>query len=162
MNILPSLALAVSCVATHTDTRRFDGHHFSQQVALPACAANCPDWAIDSGRSDATERQGPLRCKGFHPVKRLTYVQVSRFTVLVVDDEAPIRAKITAILTPMGLRVLLAEDGFKALDLLKEAVDLSIVDTQMPGMHGFDLVRALRIRWGSSSPLKRGDRCRCG
>src|SRR5713226_5839908 len=46
----------------------------------------------------------------------------------------------------MGLRVLLAEDGFKALGLLEEAVDLAIVDTQMPGMHGFDLVRALRIR----------------
>jgi DNA-binding response OmpR family regulator len=45
----------------------------------------------------------------------------------------------------MGLRVLLAEDAFKALGLVGEAVDLAIVDTQMPGMHGFDLVHALRI-----------------
>ena len=73
-------------------------------------------------------------------------VQLSRFTILVVDDEAPIRANIAAMLRPMGVRVLLAEDGFKALGLLEEAVDLAIVDTQMPGMHGFDLVRALRIR----------------
>jgi DNA-binding response OmpR family regulator len=72
-------------------------------------------------------------------------VQLSRFTVLVVDDEAPIRANIAAILSPTGLRVLLAEDGFRALGLLEEAVDLAIVDRQMPGMHGFDLVRALRI-----------------
>jgi hypothetical protein len=61
-------------------------------------------------------------------------VQLSRLTVLVVDDEAPIRANIAAILSPTGLRVLLAEDGFKALGLLGEAVDLAIVDTQMPGM----------------------------
>ena len=73
-------------------------------------------------------------------------VQLARFTVLVVDDEAPNRANIAAILSPVGLRVLLAEDGFKALGLLGEAVDLAIVDTQMPGMHGFDLIRALRIR----------------
>jgi DNA-binding response OmpR family regulator len=46
----------------------------------------------------------------------------------------------------MGLRVLLAEDGFQALGLLEEAIDLAIVDTQMPGMHGFELVRVLRFR----------------
>ena len=79
-----------------------------------------------------------------YPMRRT--VQLSRFTVLVVDDEAPIRANIAATLSPMGLRVLLAEDGFEALGLLDEAIDLAIVDTQMPGMHGFDLVRALRIR----------------
>jgi len=79
-----------------------------------------------------------------YPMRRR--VQLSRFTVLVVDDEAPNRANITAILSPVGRRVLLAEDGFKALGLLGEAVDLAIVDTQMPGMHGFDLIRALRIR----------------
>ena len=79
-----------------------------------------------------------------YPMRR--NVQLSRFTVLVVDDEAPIRANIAAVLSPMGLRVLLAEDGFHALSLLQEAVHLAIVDTQMPGMHGFDLVRALRIR----------------
>jgi DNA-binding response OmpR family regulator len=73
-------------------------------------------------------------------------VQRSRFTVLVVDDEAPIRANIAAILRPMGLRALLAEDGFQALGLLDDAIDLAIVDTQMPGIHGFHLVHALRIR----------------
>jgi len=88
----------------------------------------------------------PVRRAGAstHPMRRR--VRLSQFTVLVVDDETPIRANIAAILSPLGLRVLLAEDGFKALGLLEEAVDLAIVDTQMPGMHGFDLVRALRIR----------------
>jgi hypothetical protein len=60
-------------------------------------------------------------------------VLLSRFTVLVVDDETPIRANVAAILSPMGLRVLVAEDGFKALGLLDEAIDLAIVDTPNAG-----------------------------
>jgi len=88
----------------------------------------------------------PVRRAGAstHPMRRR--VRLSHFTVLVVDDETPIRANIAAILSPMNLRVLLAEDGFQALGLLDETVDLAIVDMQMPGMHGFDVVRALRIR----------------
>jgi CheY-like chemotaxis protein len=88
----------------------------------------------------------PVRRAGAstHPMRRR--VQLSRFTVLVVDDETPIRANIAAILGPIDLRVLLAEDGFQALGLLDETIDLAIVDMQMPGMHGFDVVRALRIR----------------
>jgi CheY-like chemotaxis protein len=90
--------------------------------------------------------KAPVRRAGASAYPMRRRVQLSRFTVLVVDDEAPIRTNIAAILSPMGLRVLHAEEGFKALGLLEEAIDLAIVDTQMPGMHGFDLVRAIRIR----------------
>jgi PleD family two-component response regulator len=55
----------------------------------------------------------PVRRAGAstHPMRRR--VQLSRVAVLVVDDETPIRANIAAILSPMNLRVLLAEDGFQ-------------------------------------------------
>src|ERR1700674_733648 len=88
----------------------------------------------------------PVRRAGASTHLMRRRVQLARFTVLVVDDETPIRTSIAAILNPMDLRVLLAEDGFQALGLLDDTIDLAIVDMQMPGRQGLDVVRALRIR----------------
>jgi len=45
----------------------------------------------------------------------------------------------------LGIRVLTAEDGFAALDVMRtEAPDAVVLDLAMPGMTGWEAVRRLR------------------
>lgn len=65
-------------------------------------------------------------------------------TVLVVDDEAQIRSSLRGILAEEGLRVLEAEDGRQALDLIhRENPELVILDIWMPEMDGLQLLQQL-------------------
>jgi two-component system, OmpR family, KDP operon response regulator KdpE len=66
--------------------------------------------------------------------------------VLVVDDEPPIRKLLRMGLTAQGYQTLEAANGKAALDLLKEAPDLIILDLGLPDTHGHDLLRTIRAR----------------
>ena len=66
--------------------------------------------------------------------------------VLVVDDEPPIRKLLRMGLTAQGYQTLEAANGKAALDLLKEAPDLIILDLGLPDTLGHDLLRAIRAR----------------
>ncbi len=65
--------------------------------------------------------------------------------VLVVDDDARIRDLLRRYLTQEGFEVMVAEDG-KALNriLLRETVDLIVLDLMMPGEDGLSICRRLR------------------
>jgi DNA-binding response OmpR family regulator len=68
------------------------------------------------------------------------------YTVLIVDDSRELLTLITESLTLLGdFTVLTAEDG---ADGLERAVairpDCAVIDIKMPGLDGFQLVRALR------------------
>ena len=67
--------------------------------------------------------------------------------VLLVEDN-PITQDVGAqMLRQRGLQVQVAADGQQALDLLdQEAIDLVLMDVQMPGMDGLTATRALRER----------------
>ena len=66
-------------------------------------------------------------------------------TVLVVDDDAPIREMLAFALEMEGYRVLVANDGREALTLLDaERVDLVTLDVMMPGMSGWDVADTMR------------------
>lgn len=66
-------------------------------------------------------------------------------TVLVVEDDAPIRRGVVDALTRAGHRVLEAADGDAGLDLARTAaVDLILLDVMLPGQNGFDVLAALR------------------
>ncbi|MFI5877161.1 SpoIIE family protein phosphatase [Streptomyces sp. NPDC051445] len=82
---------------------------------------------------DAPHGPGPHETDRLHPAR-----------LLVVDDNADMRAYLTQLLQP-DYDVLLAADGQAALDLaLAQPVELVLSDVMMPGMDGFELVRALR------------------
>jgi signal transduction histidine kinase/DNA-binding response OmpR family regulator len=67
-----------------------------------------------------------------------------RTTVLVVDDNADVRAYVAGVLAA-GYRVLEAADGAAGLALAREALpDLVLADVMMPRLDGFALARALR------------------
>ena len=65
--------------------------------------------------------------------------------ILVVDDDARIRDLLRRYLTQEGFEVMIAEDG-KALNriLLRETVDLIVLDLMMPGEDGLSICRRLR------------------
>src|SRR6218665_967462 len=65
--------------------------------------------------------------------------------VLVVDDDACIRDLLHRYLTQEGFDVMAAEDG-KALNrlLLRETVDIIVLDLMMPGEDGLSFCRRLR------------------
>ena len=66
-------------------------------------------------------------------------------SVLVVDDEAPIRQLVTGVLEDEGYRVRQACHGAQALALaLQESPDLVLTDLMMPVMTGADLIRQLK------------------
>jgi two-component system chemotaxis response regulator CheY len=65
--------------------------------------------------------------------------------VLTVDDSKTIRDMVSYTLRSAGFQVSEAEDGQKAVDLLRtKTVDLVITDLNMPKMDGVGLIRALR------------------
>ncbi len=66
-------------------------------------------------------------------------------TILIVDDREENRTVLDAILSAPGRRLLSAEGGQEALAVVRsERPDLVIADVQMPGMDGYQFVRAMR------------------
>jgi DNA-binding response OmpR family regulator len=65
--------------------------------------------------------------------------------ILVVDDDANVRALIEMILTSKRYRVLTAGTGREALAKVREVVpDLVILDGMLPEVHGFEICRQLK------------------
>lgn len=68
-------------------------------------------------------------------------------TILVVDDEVPIRELMKRVLTQAGYHVILAEDGRRALDAMRTyagRIDMVILDMVMPGMGGLQTFELLQ------------------
>jgi CheY-like chemotaxis protein len=66
-------------------------------------------------------------------------------TILVVDDEADVRAFLSAVLQKRGYRVVTAEDGKQAYGIAEdEQPDLIVLDLQMPNQTGTDFYRRLK------------------
>ena len=65
-------------------------------------------------------------------------------SVLVIDDEAPIRLLCRVNLEAEGMRVLEAADGPSGLDTAKrEAPDVILLDVMMPGLDGWRVAEHL-------------------
>jgi PAS domain S-box-containing protein len=67
-------------------------------------------------------------------------------TILLVDDEAMIRTLGQNILQSYGYRVLLAEDGARAVEIYRrerQQIDLVLLDVTMPGLSGHDAYQRL-------------------
>ncbi len=66
--------------------------------------------------------------------------------ILIVDDEEGIRRSVEAALRREGYRILMAEDGRRAVELVKKdpaAIAIVISDFKMPGMNGIETLAAI-------------------
>jgi DNA-binding response OmpR family regulator len=67
--------------------------------------------------------------------------------ILVVDDEPTLLATVRFNLEREGYEVITASNGGDALQAAdRERPDLVLLDLMLPGMHGFEICRALRKR----------------
>jgi two-component system, NtrC family, response regulator HydG len=65
--------------------------------------------------------------------------------ILVVDDDMDICRNLSDILTDLGYRVDVAQDGASALELVRQRhYDVALLDYRMPGMDGLTLYREIK------------------
>lgn len=80
-------------------------------------------------------------------------MSVPAATILVVDDEPPIRRLLRTSLSSQGFGVVEAADGREAAEQIRRSSpDLVILDLGLPDMSGLDLIRTVRAG-GSSLPI---------
>ena len=92
--------------------------------------------------------------------------------ILVVDDDLPILTLMRNVLREFGFEARTASTGAAALDAVRERVpDLVLLDKNMPGMTGTDIIHALRSESGlgqvpvlilSGEPIERDEIARLG
>lgn len=75
-------------------------------------------------------------------------------TVLVVDDDESITALVRIALEEEGYRVLTAEDGMEALEILQQEMpNLILLDMRMPRMNGWEFAEAYRANCDPCTPI---------
>ncbi|MFZ4832233.1 ATP-binding protein [Rouxiella sp. Mn2063] len=77
--------------------------------------------------------------------EKITGYPGRRHTLLVVDDDESHRLLMNDLLSPLGFTVLIAENSTEALALIEQqAPDLFMLDVNMPGLSGWELLNTLR------------------
>jgi two-component system cell cycle sensor histidine kinase/response regulator CckA len=69
-------------------------------------------------------------------------------TILVVEDEEPVRRLIQMVLEDAGYSVLAVEHGAEAIALSEDAgqhIDLLVADINLPDMNGRELAQRVRV-----------------
>ena len=96
-------------------------------LTLPRAAGAAPD-------REAAPEAAPARLDGL--------------LVLLVDDDADVRATLSRNLVAIGAQVLEAENGAEALELIAAVPGIGalVSDISMPGLDGIELARRVRIR----------------
>lgn len=74
------------------------------------------------------------------------YIEIG--TILLVEDEEPVRMFGARALRNKGYKVIEAASGEQALEVLRDARNVdTISDVMMPGMDGITLVRLVRMEY---------------
>lgn len=75
-------------------------------------------------------------------------IEVGKETILVVEDEEPVRDLIKEVLTMKGYKVITAINGLQALELYKKMgadIDLILLDVMMPEMGGEEAMQKIQL-----------------
>jgi two-component system response regulator (stage 0 sporulation protein F) len=79
--------------------------------------------------------------RGQPPLARRVRGRITMATILIIDDEEPIRALLRFALEAAGYEVTEAANGRQGLDLYRQSPkDLIITDIAMPELNGLDLL----------------------
>jgi PAS domain S-box-containing protein len=88
----------------------------------------------------------PLTRSAPAPVSERAIAATHTGTVLVIDDEDPVRQVAAALLEDLGHIIIEARDGNEGIAVYRERqaeIDVVIIDMEMPGLRGTDCVREL-------------------
>ncbi len=73
---------------------------------------------------------------------------MSQAVILVVEDDADLRAALCDTLALAGYKAQTASDGLAAMEILQcQSIDMVITDIQMPGMDGHELLKKIKTQW---------------
>jgi len=73
---------------------------------------------------------------------------MSQAVILVVEDDADLRAALCDTLALAGYKAQTASDGLAAIEILQcQPIDMVITDIQMPGMDGHELLKKIKTQW---------------
>jgi PAS domain S-box-containing protein len=150
--------------ASTTTTRRHGGVGLGLSIVRRLVAAMDGSLHIESAKDRGTRVHVQLRLKNgrteptvepVEPQAGTTHTGV-RGTVLVVDDSAPARELLRALLERRGHRVLEADSCRAAVARVAEAeLDLVLLDYQMPDSDGTETAVALRRALRAKKAVKR-------
>jgi HAMP domain-containing protein/signal transduction histidine kinase/CheY-like chemotaxis protein len=99
------------------------------------------------------ESQLPERSRTMLEATRHSDASIAGRKVLVVDDDVRNIFAMTSVLEASGLEVIYAENGQAGIEALTKdpAIDVVLMDVMMPGMDGYETMRAIR-----ANPIFRG------
>ena len=159
-------SLLILCLATEdfSEERRGYWQSVIEQTPCPVLVLanttsfDLPSWPLPHG--------GEMLCKPFTRAQLATTLRhllqpqtlsapthssvakalpAPRLTILIVDDNAPNRELLKAMLESETIRIVLADSGHEALEFAKRATaDMVLMDIRMPGMDGIQTTQALR------------------
>ncbi|BBP45043.1 hypothetical protein THMIRHAS_04160 [Thiosulfatimonas sediminis] len=114
--------------------------HFAQCAVLEAVPDFTPRMAVEAPKPEPIAVQPQVKLQGK--------------TVLVVEDVEVNRTVLLYLLQEMGLSVLQASNGFEALEVIgKNAVDVILMDIEMPAMDGLKATQKIREQLRLSMPI---------
>ena len=118
-------------------------------IQCPACRAR---YQIDT--KGTSKRMARVKCPKCSEVFQITLTEEPGGEspappavpkVLVVDDSKFFRELILDVLKPLPFTFLTAADGLEALEVIRrEHPDLVILDLNLPGKNGYELIREVR------------------
>jgi CheY-like chemotaxis protein len=109
--------------------------------------ATATNYDIELGTVLGTSIQDSMAESSSSLMDDLERVDLSELSILVVDDATSTRKIMHRILKSKVKNVTLAEDGLECLEAIKNsdnAVDLILLDFEMPNLNGPDTVKELR------------------
>ena len=137
----PAFPTVRSAPSNHENRREGPFTLVTCMLELPSSAVEEPTLAEVALASDQSQDEASVsRALLFQPDRSSP---VNR-RILVVEDDQPLSRFLCRTLNLASHQAEMAHDGTTALEILSPAIDLMILDINLPGLNGFGVLRALR------------------